>query len=246
MGDLSRRYDRRPLLIGAAVALIMLGVGCVDFAHTSGQVPDVSGEAFQERLDRVFELEDDLGARAWIYAAIALAAVLIAATVTFTRTPPDARRELFTDLGVGGVAWLILGGVAMAVSSDSILNEPTKQVFYPAFAVLAVAAGGTVFTRRPAREPRAGTRTIRIACVVATGVAAGLAALSLSSNGDPCTSHVSGSVESLNAVGLVAAAIAVIVGLVAVARRLWIAGLASLVIGPLAVLLALFSTVCWN
>lgn len=258
MSELSPGYSRRPLLLAGAVALAMLAVASVDFVITSGHVPDVpppceslacsedrNGEV-AERLDRILELEDDFGARAWLYDTIALASVLIATAVAFTRTPHTARRELFTDLGVGGVAWMILGAIVLLVGSDATVAAPAKPVFYPGIAVLAVAGAGTAFTRRPAREPPTTATAIRAAGVGITVFAVGLAAISLSGNGDPCGAKVPGWVESINAVGLIAAAIAVVVGLFAVARRLWITGLATLVIGPLAVLFALFSTVCWN
>lgn len=254
----SSGYSRRPLLLAAAIALLMLAVGCIDFAITSGQVPDAPAACdslacsedrdaeFDDRFERVRELEDDFGARAWLYAAVALVSVLGAAALAFTRTAPESRRELFTDLGVGGVAWLILSVIVSLVGSDANVAAPPKPIFYPGIAVLLVAGAGTVLTRRPAREPRTDTVPIRVAGFAITVLALALAAISLSGNGDPCEAEVPGWVESLNAVGLVLAGIAAIVGLVAVARRLWFVGLVTLTVGPFAVLLALFTTVCWN
>ena len=160
-----KSYDRTPLLVGAAVAVLIALISAVDFRGVVNDVPPVPptcapptdeacnaarGAELQARIERAGDLEDDYPPRAWLYGLGALAAILAGAGVAFVRTDARQRRELFTDLGVGGVLWL-LGGSGLAIGADGeIIDVPAKPIFYPGIALLLVAGAGTLFTRRGA------------------------------------------------------------------------------------------------
>lgn len=262
-------YSRRPLLIAAAVVALILVVAIVDFRAVVADVPAVPPGCesegfssvceqqrqvvFEERLDRAFELEDEFRSRAWLYALAAFVAILIAAAFAWARTAPDRRRELFTDLGVGGVVWLLGGLVLNIVAGDEFIELPSQPIFYPGIGLLAVAGVGTLATRRPPEaevaEPRPAQRVGRgllIAGYAFAAAALAIAAVILAGIGDPCAFGVDQWVDDLVAPGLIVAGGAILCGLAALAQRHWIAALLMLGPGPFAVLIAAFSTACWN
>jgi hypothetical protein len=59
-----------------------------------------------ERRAEAAEIEDEYRDRAWLYA---LGAIFVGVAGGFARTSPGRRRELFTDLGVVAVTWLLAG-----------------------------------------------------------------------------------------------------------------------------------------
>jgi hypothetical protein len=262
-------YSRRPLLIAAVVVLAILAAAVIDFRGVVGDVPDAptscesegfssvcqqqAQDEFEARLDRAFELEDEFSSRAWLYAVAAFVVILIAAAFTWARTVPDRRRELFTDLGVGGVVWLLGGLVLNIIGGDNFVELPQQPIFYPGIGLLAVAGVGTLATRRPSEsepaEPRPAQRLGRgvlIAGYVFAGVAVAIAVVIFAGTGDPCAFGVDQWVDDLVAPGLIAAGGAILCGLVALAQRHWIAALLMLGPGPFAVLVAGLSTACWN
>lgn len=261
-------YDRTPLVAAAIVVAVGI-VAVVDFRDVVADVPEAPAvcdppsaacesertRQFEARLDRALELEDDYRGRAWLYGAGALAAVLIAAAVAYRQTAPTVRRELFTDLGVGAVVWLLAWfSLALAASGD-LVDAPAEPFTLPGFAVLAVAAVGTLLTRRaPAvegmpgggsAEPR-GRTAVRLLGFGFTAAAVVAAAIAFGEVGDPCIEDVSGSVETLLTIAWVAAAAAAICGLISLAQRRWMGSLVMLTVGPFAALVASFTTVCWN
>jgi hypothetical protein len=264
-------YSRGPLLIAVAVALAILAVAAVDFRSVVDDVPEVPPGcesegyssiceqqrqvAFEERLDRAFDLEDEFRSRAWLYAVAAFATILVAAAFSWARTAPGRRRELFTDLGVGGVVWLLGGFVLNILAGDELIELPQQPIFYPGVGLLVVAGIGTLATRRPPEpepepeERRPAQRVGRgmlIAGYVFAGAAIVIAAVILAGNGDPCAFGVDQWVDDLVGPGLLVAGGAILCGLVALAQRHWIAALLMLGPGPFAVLIAALSTACWN
>jgi hypothetical protein len=259
------RYDRRPLIVAAVVVLALAAVGSIDLQLTAEEVPPAPGpcepftqeceaqrsQQFEERLDRAIELENDLEVRAWAYAAVAFLAALAGAAVALRRNPPDRHREVFTDLGVGSVLWL-LGGFALGLVEADLIDAPSKPVFYPAIALAVIAGAGTLFTRRsPAeeaadRDPTAGP-AVRWFGYGATVVAVAFAWIGASSRPDPCSeAGADQGIEALVGLSLLAAVIAVIFGLASLFQRRWIGALVMLLVGPFAALVALFTGVCWN
>jgi hypothetical protein len=260
------RYDRRPLIVAAAVVLALGAVGSIDYQLTADQVPDVPApcepvsqeceaqrsQQFEDRLNRAIELENDLEVRAWVYAAVAFLAALAGAAATLRRNPPDRHREVFTDLGVGSVLWLLAGFALGLLTSHDLIDAPSKPVFYPAIALAVIAGAGTFFTRRsPAedaadRDPTAGP-AVRWFGYGATVAAVALAWIGASTRPDPCTeTGADQGIEALVGLSLLAAVIAVVFGLASLFQRRWIGALVMLLVGPFAALLALFTGVCWN
>jgi hypothetical protein len=240
----------------------------VDFAVTTGRVPDVPAPCeppsvfceddrsaeFEERIDKAIELEDGFETRAWLYALGALAAVLAGAGVAFARTATERRRDLFTDLGVGGVLWLIAGFLLNGFGGDGLVAIPTKPVFYPAIALLEIAGIGTLASptpppqAAPTRAPalrRAGAAA-RIAGFALAGVAVVFAILILGGIDDPCVAENPGWVDALVAPGLIAGVGSIVCGLVTLTQRRWVAAVIMLVPAPFAIFVAALSTACWN
>ena len=262
------RYYRQPVLLGALVAVIAIIAGAVDFALTADRVPDVPApceppstfceeersEEFEARIDRAIELEDGFEGRAWLYGIGALAAVLIGAGFAYARTSADRRRELFTDLGVVGVLWLIAGFAVSLFGVDGMIAIPTKPLFYPGIALIVIAAIGTLATpkplpgvkpQRPPAVERAGV-AVRVAGFALAGVCVAMAAVILAGRDDPCVATSAGWVEDLVAPGLIAAVGAIVCGIVVLTQRRWLSALLMIVPGPFAILVAGLSTGCWN
>ena len=246
----------------------------IDFSITSGKVPEVPApcnvpgdaiceeernEEFDARFERAFELEEDFKKRAGFYGGAALVAVLIGLVVALRRTEPSARREVFTDLGVASVIGLG-AGLILAAGGSSLIQTPTKAVLYPPLALLAVAAIGTLATRRPPAERAEPADVDRdeqpvdrepIGPVVYAGFALTAAAvltalISFSGRDDPCVEAVPGWVESVAMVALVLAGLAAICGIASLIARRWMSALVMLAVGPVFALLAVVGTVCWN
>ena len=209
---------------------------------------------FEERIDRAIELEDGFESRAWLYGLGALAAVLIGAGISYSRTSVERRRDLFTDLGVAGVLWLIAGFALGLFGADGLVAIPTKPVFYPGIALLAIAGIGTLTTpksppgmkreRAPGLQ-RAG-QAVRVAGFGLAGIAVVMAVVILAGRGDPCVTTTPGWVEDLVVLGLIAAVGAIVCGFIELAQRRWLTALLLLIPGPFAILVAGLSTTCWN
>jgi hypothetical protein len=257
------------LVIAGAVALVIVVIAAIDFRGVVSEVPDLpapcAGQtytsiceqersaAFEERLDRAFELEDEFETRLWIYALAALGAVLAGAGVVLTRTAGERRRELFTDLGVAGVLWMLIGFALNLIASDGLVDLPPQPVFYPGVALLVVAGVGTLATRRPPPDaerehivPRRFERAVLIAGGASAGLALLAAAVILVGREDPCAFGPDQWVDDLVGPGLVLAGAGIVCGLVALTQRHWFAAVLMLGPAPFAMLVAGLSTVCWN
>jgi hypothetical protein len=261
-------YDRTPLLAGVAIAVLIALVAAIDFRAAVTDVPAVpptcvpaSDPACQEtrnvelleRRDQAFELEDDYRSRAWLYGFGALAALLAGAGIAFARTGSGRRREVFTDLGVAGVVWMIAGLVLSIVAEGEIIAVPAKPIFYPGVALLIVAAAGTLLTRGSAPTDEAieapataGGHVVRVAGFGCTAIAVALAAIIFSDSSDPCLDHVPDWVDTLVTITWIAAGLAALAGLASLVQRRWLGALIMLGVGPACSLIAAFTTVCWN
>ena len=84
-----------------------------------------------------------------LYATAAFVAGLVATLVGLRRNPRARRREVFTDLGVGAVIWLLAGLALSIFDPDDLIDVPGEQLYYPPIGPAAFAAIGTLVTRRP-------------------------------------------------------------------------------------------------
>jgi hypothetical protein len=245
-------YDRRPLLLAAAVVALLMAVGAIDYARTADAVPEppppgASPAEFEARIDRAYELEADLEARAWAYGAIAFLAALVGAGLSLRRNPRERDREVFTDLGVGAVLWLLIGFGLNLAAGDDLVAPPSQPLYYPAIGLSVIAAAGTLLTRRARAEGPRFVRVVRWLGLGATAAAVGFAWIGMSTGPDPCATTAAGAgVETLVGLSMLTAAIAVVFGFASLFQRRWIAALVMLVVGPPAALLALFTSACWN
>ena len=252
-------YDRRPMMVALAVVIALLVVGAVDYSRTSDKLPEAPGQcrlsddacqraanaAFSERVKRSYELNDDLEARAWAYAAAALLTLLGGLAVTLRRTAPSRRREPFTDIGVGSVAWLLATLVVAVSRSGPLIEAPTGPMFALGGVALALAAIGTLATRS-VREPReeasgwrarleAAERYVAWAGAALTAITVILAIRVISGFDDPCGGREPDWVDPTLSAGGIAALGAAACGIALLFRRRWIVALTLLVLGPLAI-----------
>jgi hypothetical protein len=250
-------YDRRPMLLCALAVVAMLAIGAVDFAITSERVPEAplpgaSSTAFEDRIERAIELSDDFAVRAWAYAAAAFTAALIAAVVGLRRNPRSRHRDVFTDLGVGAVLWLIAGVAIGIFDPDDLIDVPTQQLFYPAIGLAVVAGIGTLVTRRPPPgeaeegDPTAGP-AVRWIGYSATILGVAFAVIGASGRPDPCALGASEQgVDSLVGWSVLLAGISIVCGIASLLQRRWVGALIMLGAAPFAALVALFTGACWN
>ena len=266
-GAAPRGYDRTPVLVGAAIAVLITLVATIDFRGVVDDIPPVPPTCvpatdqecndarfvdLQARLSRADELEDDYAPRMWLYGLGALAAVLAGAGVAFARAGPGSRRDLFTDLGIGGVIWM-LAGLGLIIGADSeLLDPPAGPIFYPGIALLAIAGAGTLLTRRgepgaaTSREPPRGGVAVRVIGFGCTAIAAVAAAIVFTDGTDTCAGSLPDWANTLMTISWIAAGLGVLAGIASLIQRRWMAALVMLAVGPFCALFAALSTVCWN
>ena len=266
-GGSGRPYGRGPVLVGLAIAVLIALGAAIDFRSVVDDVSEVPppcesvadtscqearNAELQARLAEADDAEDDFEARAWLYGFAALAAVIAGSALAFGRTDGASRRELFTDLGVVAVCWLIAGLVLSSSASGDLVGVPEQPIFYPGLALLGVAALGTLLTwgayRKGAHapqpsEPRGG-RAVRAIGYGATAVAVILSLVVFADRGEPCEEAVSGTVDALVPLAMIAAGIAVLSGFASLIQRRWIGALAMLAVGPFCALIAALTTIC--
>jgi hypothetical protein len=257
--------SRRPLVAAGAVAVALLVVGCVDFAITSDRVPEPPRQclpsdeactpppnsAFTDRLDRIFELEDGLETRAWLYASAAFLAML--ASLAIATRGATRSRERYTDIGVFGVAWLVVALVIALIGSEATLAVPTAPLFGLGVALVVVAGLGTLATP-PARMRAAHPSPpfwSSIPVVIWFGLGLSMlaiivAAVASTGRGDPCFDPEPGWFDAALGVAAAAAFGAAVCGIVALTQRRWIAAILLIAAAPFVVLLAAFASACWN
>jgi hypothetical protein len=249
-------YDRRPLLVAALVVLALAAVGAFDYARTADRVPGVPGPgagagAFDARLDRAVELQNDLEVRAWAYGSAAFLAALAGVAVALRRNPRERWRDVFTDLGVGAVFWLLIAFGLDLAAGDGLVDVPSQPLYYPAIGLAVVAGAGTLSTHRAPAE-RAGEEdptavpAVRWLGLSATVAAVAFAWLAVSTGADPCAVGGNQDVETPVGLSLLAAAVAVVFGFASLFQRRWIAALVMLGVGPFAALIALIDSACLN
>lgn len=253
----ARRYDRRPMAVAAAVVAALVVAGGVDYARTSAEVAEIGSGS--DGFVRWYPLSEDLHMRSWIYATVALGAILAATAVAWRRSPPSARRDIFTDLGIGAVVMLLLALVftLVAASASAQVSPPRQALVVVAAVTLVLAAVGTLATRpvsgrsaSPRPEPPG---AVAAALAYAPWIGLGLTATALILCGfvltegwDPCVDDEPGEIGPLITATGIAAIGAAICGAACLLRRRWVLALALLAVGPFVWLLAAVSTVCWN
>jgi hypothetical protein len=244
------------MAVAAAVVAALVVVGAVDYALTSAEVAEI--DARSEGFGRSYLLGDDLDVRCWIYATVALGAMLAATAIAWRRSAPGARRDLFTDLGVAGVVLLLLAFFTLFAAGGR-LSPPRQPLAMLGTVALVLAAVGTLATRPTDRRqgaPAAGAPqrpAVTAALAYAPWLGLGLTAIAailcgfvLAENWDPCVDEQPGEIAPLTAATGVAAVGAAICGLACLFRRRWVVALALLATGPVVWALAAASTACWN
>lgn len=142
--------------------------------------------------------------------------------------------------------------LSIAVEGE-IIDVPWKRIFYPGVALLAVAAIGTLLTRKAApadavteqESPRGGV-AVRAVGFGSTALAVAVALIVLGDDDDPCVGPVSDSIDTLVTISWIAAGLAALAGLASLVQRRWFGALIMLGAGPFAALLAALTSVCWN
>ena len=258
------RTLRRRVLLGIAT-LIAAAAFAIDSAITREQVapvPPPCGEvtdalcndernaAFEVRLDEVFELEDGLEARYWLYAAL-----FVGAGLTIAVAGPRGEREslgtALDDLGILGVAWLA-GSVVYLVAVDSgFPDTPATPLIAPAVAFVVAGGFGRVALRdggERARPPDRGGALVSWVGVGFAAAAAVLAAIVLitQSAQQECGVDDAAVVDSLRTLSAAAGVGAAALGLASLFARRWIQALVCITVGPVAALLAVVAGACFG
>ncbi len=258
------------MLAALALVIALLVVGAIDYSRTSDELPQAPAQCrlgdnacqqaanavFTARVERASELNDDLEARVWAYAAAALLALLGGLAIALRRTPSSRRREPFTDLGVASVAWLLATLLVAVSSSESLIEAPTDPMFALGGVALALAAIGTLVTRSssdPRDEARGshalvetGERYVAWAGAALTVITVILAARVITGFDDPCGGREPDWVGPTLTAGGLSALGAAACGVALLFRRRWIAALALLALGPLSIFWAALTGACWN
>ena len=238
------------MLATAAVILALALAGGIDYVVTAAEAPK-GPRSFGETT----RLGNDLENRSWAYAGAGILALIVGIGITWRRTPSTERREIFTDIGVGAVAWLIASVTLGMISADDAIEPPTEAMLVFGGASVLIAGAGTLVTRLDAfgaadetapAEISGADRLVRKAGILLTLAAAVLALSVLASRGDPCSSDYDDWHDVLLSVVGMSALGAVICGLVELIRRRWMAALAMLTVGPFAALVAAFSVACFD
>lgn len=256
-----RAYDRRPLAIGIAGALIVFAVAAADLQitrdelPTSPRCPDASqGIAcdppemdVRARYLQAADLERGYETRLWIYSITALTMLLAVARLAYRRTVDGRRGEIFRDLGALGVTWFIVGFFATTPFSATNLIDPS---FAPLAAtagpiLLIAAAGGQ--SHRDVRVERPSPTAVHKVGLGLVGVALAGLALLWAFAPSPCEgSYYDRAVwiGPVATIAWVAALAGAVCGFIALLARWWVSALVMLVVGPVAGLLAALSAAC--
>lgn len=281
MGDLSSHGARGRelrLRLGIALAILVAGVMTADFAVTQGSVPDAPrvtcdpptapacnrdrNDPFEKRLERSFELDEEMEPRFWLYALVLIAGVGALAALSLRATPREGRLEVFTDLGVAGVACLVgAAALSWALSSgDGLLSPPADPLFAPSIAMMVGALAGTAYARlagpargeraagpKPSELDRAETASssplVSRSGLVLTALTVLLAYIG--GNGLPaCGEEANGWANALLVLAAVTAVGAAVLGVIALVQRRWISAAICIAVGPAAVFVAFFSSAC--
>lgn len=152
----------RPILLCAAMCVLILIVAGIDLAHTDSRVPDFAtrpchpdkASCFNAQLseglarERAAEpLEREYDSRAWLYAFAILAIAAVATAWSMRSNPRTEWPRIFTNLGVVGV-WAGIGMIVVLVTTDGIAVSPPAAPLMLLPVVLLVAAGaGTLIGR---------------------------------------------------------------------------------------------------
>lgn len=269
---------RRRILIGIAAAAIAALAMIVDFTVTEASLDietpapcepvsdeacnDARNQVFDDRLDRAQELESSMETRFWIYSFALVAAALALTAAALRATPREGWREVFTDLGVAGVAWLIaIGLLAFAMDGDFV-DAPEPPRYMPMIAMCVVAALGSLglYLRRslgdgsePATtEPGDGRWTAALGGGRWTAARAGLALTVLtivlvyvSEEGrSECGVVDPGWTDSALWAAIVSAATAALIGVVCLFQRRWLVALICVTVAPFVALFGMLMAAC--
>jgi hypothetical protein len=158
----SRPQLSRPTLACVVFCAAVVAIAAVDLANTRDRVPplpaadcgadvdcnEVRNAEIEERRLEAERLEQQLGARSWLYASAIIAVIALATALSLRSRPRQRWPRLFTNLGMIGVWSGILAVVLLVVGdTESPVSIRAAPLFAPAVAMLAAAALGTVVGR---------------------------------------------------------------------------------------------------
>jgi hypothetical protein len=151
----------RPTLACAALCAAVVAIGVVDYLHTDSRVPEIppadcgTNEAcndarnaeLMDRLREAMRLEQQYEARAWLYAAVIVAALAVATALALRARRRLRWQRVFTNLGIAGVWSLIVASVILLETDDQVVGLPAAPLYSPAVTLIAAAVVGTVVGR---------------------------------------------------------------------------------------------------
>jgi hypothetical protein len=254
--------------VALALAAAVIAIAVADYAITAGKIPDVPppcgsvtdaacnderNDLFEERLDRLFELEDGLESRFGIY-SIALILIGVGFAAAGVRGQPRASEDwatTFRDLGTGAVGWLIVGWVALRLPlGGNFLAFPATIIWQPALALVIVAGVGSLAAagsgREPGEDPPPTTGTLDKlsgAALIAAGIGCALMMVGAAGQGD-CGGETQVWAERTLGVGVAVAVAGVVLGVVNLFRRRWVTALICTVAPVFVGLLSFLAVAC--
>lgn len=242
------RWPRRLSLLGGALILAVLAAALIDYSVTTSNLPELDptttgrDPAATERVEARRDYHD----RAWLYAVVAVG-VMAALVITALRSAPrEVRREIFTDLGVAGVAFGVAAAAVVSTEPALFGDVGSSMVWLPAGSLLAAAFMGTALSKpQPSAPSQANgavdagpavwsSATARLREEPRPAVAAmALAALTLllvvlGNSGRECAEEAPPLADAALFAGAITGLAAAGLGVVALAMRRWVAALVSI------------------
>ncbi|MGH2956820.1 MAG: hypothetical protein ACRDL6_07500 [Solirubrobacterales bacterium] len=145
----------------AAFCAIVVAIGAADLARTRDRVPPVPpvdcgtdvacNEArsaeLAERDREVERLEQQFGARSWLYASAIIAVITLATAFSLRSRPRQRWPRVFTNLGIIGVWSGLLVVLLLLVDDETSVPIRAAPALAPAVVMLVAAGLGTIVGR---------------------------------------------------------------------------------------------------